>query len=123
MTYNKIKDEIRNAHAAYLPGLLIAVVRASLAKNVFKPGGAARIVKEVEDEATEQSQGVASGSSPATGSMAFDLKQKPSSKKYCPECGWVMETDYATRPDGSTIAEWVCIDCGHYEPKPSNEKL
>lgn len=53
-------------------------------------------------------------------SAAFDLKPKPSAKKYCPKCGYVMDTDYDTKPDGSMVAEWVCIDCGHYEPKPLN---
>jgi hypothetical protein len=59
----------------------------------------------------------------AHGSAAFDLKPKPSNKKYCPKCGYVMDTDYDTKPDGSMIAEWVCIDCGHYEPKPLNADI
>ena len=51
-----------DAPATYLPGLLVAVVRATLAKKVLKPGGAARIAQEVEDEATGQPEDVASGS-------------------------------------------------------------
>lgn len=53
MSYEEIKTEIKNAPMSFLPGLLVCVVKTSLAKKVFKPGGAARIAKTVEDEYTE----------------------------------------------------------------------
>jgi hypothetical protein len=62
MTYNEIKAEIMDAPETYLPGLLVAVVKATLDKKVLKPGGAARIAQEVEDEATGKPEDVASGS-------------------------------------------------------------
>lgn len=67
MTYSEINAEIKAAPKTWLPGLLVAVVKATLDKKVLKPGGAARIAQEVEDEATGQPEDVASGSSSATG--------------------------------------------------------
>lgn len=53
MSYDEIKTEIKNAPRSWLPGLLVCVVKTSLEKKVFRPGGAARIAKEVEDEKNE----------------------------------------------------------------------
>jgi hypothetical protein len=53
MSYEQIKSEIKNAPETWLPGLLVCVIKTSLENNVFKPGGAARIAKEVEDEYNE----------------------------------------------------------------------
>lgn len=54
MSYNEIKDAIKGAPKTYLPGLLVCVVMTALEKKVFKPGGAARIAQECEDEAAKE---------------------------------------------------------------------
>lgn len=53
MSYEEIKTEIKNAPMSFLPGLLVCVVKTSLEKKVFRPGGAARVAQEVENEHTE----------------------------------------------------------------------
>jgi len=53
MSYEQLKAEIKNAPVTWLPGLLVCVVKTALKNKVFKPGGAARIAKEVEDEHNE----------------------------------------------------------------------
>lgn len=62
MSYEDIKAEIKAAPMTWLPGLLVCVVKTSLEKKVFKPGGAARIASEVESEALGQPEAHNGGS-------------------------------------------------------------
>ena len=45
--------ESTGGSSVFLPGLLVCVVKTSLEKKVFRPGGAARVAQEVENEHTE----------------------------------------------------------------------
>jgi hypothetical protein len=64
MSYADIKTAIESAPLSFLPGLFICVVKTSLEKKVFKPGGAARIAKEVEDERNETLDAISTQESP-----------------------------------------------------------
>lgn len=79
MSYDEIKNEIKAAPKTWLPGLLVCVVKTSLEKKVFKPGGAARVAKEVEDEALGLPEDVAGGSLQQDGCAAGE------------KCNWWIE--------------------------------
>ena len=83
MTYSEIKAEIEAAPKTYLPGLLVAVVKTLTTKKVLKPGGAARIAQNVEDEMNGEPESVDSGSPAATGSAATCQWEEASPPSIC----------------------------------------
>lgn len=79
MNYEAIKNEIKAAPKTWLPGLLVCVVKTSLEKKVFKPGGAARITQEVENEALGLPESANGGSVQQPCSAAAE------------KCNWTIE--------------------------------
>jgi len=51
MTFNELKKELEQAPMTWCPALIKALVEAAIAKGCFRPGGAARFVKHIEEDA------------------------------------------------------------------------
>lgn len=100
MSYDEIKDAIKGAPKTWLPGLLVCVVKTSLEKKVFKPGGAARVAKEVEDEALGLPEAVDGGSLKQDGSAAAE------------KCNWTIEYEI---PPLRAIYHAEATDCTELE--------